>query len=110
MVTENLRIRDADKQQLESVINYKGSSPYANFLTTNFITAIFQNFPKNALAKYLANVKLGYCNFFPEPKAALGKDPLYETLMKLQNPNDIRNSQNLTLYTPADDVPLSLDF
>ena len=28
--------------------------------------------PKTALAKYLANAK-----FFPEPKVALGKDPLY---------------------------------
>ena len=25
--------------------NYRGSSPYANFISANFITAIFQNFP-----------------------------------------------------------------
>ena len=29
--------------------------------------------PKNALAKYLANA-----TFSPEPKVALGKDPLYK--------------------------------
>ena len=27
--------------------------------------------------KYLANAKFGQCDFFPEPKVALGKDPLY---------------------------------
>ena len=26
---------------------------------------------------YLANAKFGQCNFFPEPKVALGNDPLY---------------------------------
>ena len=49
-----------------------------------------------------AVTKLGYCYFFPRTTRTLW--------MKLQNPNDTRNSQNLTLYTPADDVPLSLDF
>ena len=29
-----------------SLSTYKGFSPYANFITANFITAIFQNFPK----------------------------------------------------------------
>ena len=32
---------------------------------------------KNALAKYLANAKFSLCYFFPEPKVAFGKDPLY---------------------------------
>ena len=32
---------------------YRGFSPYANFITANFITAIFQNFPKI----------FGLCNF-----------------------------------------------
>ena len=36
--------------------------------------------PKIAFGKYLANVKFGYCDFFPEPKIALGKDPLYLSL------------------------------
>ena len=34
--------------------NYSGSSPYANFISANFITAMFQNFPK-----YLAYAFLG---------------------------------------------------
>ena len=33
--------------------------------------------PKIALGKYLANAKFGWCDFFPEPKVALCKDPLY---------------------------------
>jgi hypothetical protein len=33
--------------------------------------------PKNALAKYLANANFGLYEFFPEPKVALGKEPLY---------------------------------
>ena len=28
-----------------SFLLYRGSSPYANFITANFITVIFQNFP-----------------------------------------------------------------
>ena len=32
--------------------------------------------PKNTFAKYLANEKFGYYNFFPEPNVALGKDCL----------------------------------
>ena len=44
-----------------------------NMSTLNFfITAIFQISDifgqTNALAKYLANAKFGYCDFFPEPK------------------------------------------
>ena len=34
--------------------------------------------PKDALAKYLASAKFGQCDFFPKPKVALGKDPLYD--------------------------------
>ena len=30
---------------------------------------------KFALGKQLANAKFGKCNFFPEPKVTLGKDP-----------------------------------
>ena len=33
-------------------------------------------------AKSLANVNFGQCDFFPEPKVALGKDPLYMNLAK----------------------------
>ena len=32
-----------------------------------------ENFGKKTI---LANTKFGYCDFFPEPKVALGKDPL----------------------------------
>ena len=28
--------------------NYRRSSPYANFITVNFISAIFQNLPENS--------------------------------------------------------------
>ena len=40
-----------DKKPLDEniyvmIIMYRGSSPYANFITANFITAIFQNFPR----------------------------------------------------------------
>ena len=83
---------------------YRGSLPY-----TNFITLIFQNFPniqlmrylasfisllrykengnneiispKIGLGKYLANVKFGWCDFFPQPKVALGKVPLYVCIL-----------------------------
>ena len=33
------------KQSYISQVIYRGSSPYANFITANFITAVFQNFP-----------------------------------------------------------------
>ena len=36
-------------------------------------------FQKIALGKYLATAKFGYCNFFPGPKVALGKNPLLAT-------------------------------
>ena len=36
-------------------------------------------FQKIALGKYLATAKFGYCNFFPDPKVALGKNPLLAT-------------------------------
>ena len=35
------------------------------------------NWPKIALAKYLPNAIFGLCEFFPVPKVALGKKPLY---------------------------------
>ena len=38
---------------------YRGSSPYANFITANFITAIFQNFPNIQLMRFLCqNISL----------------------------------------------------
>ena len=40
--------------------------------------------PKMALGKYLANAQFGQCHFFPEPKVALGKDPLYDGYQLLE--------------------------
>ena len=62
----------------------RGSSPYANFTTANFITAIFQNFPHIQLMQFLANF-ISLLRFLCykqniekiSPKNALGKDPLY---------------------------------
>ena len=41
------------------------------------IAVMKENCQKIALAKYLADANFGYCKFFPEPKVALGKDPLF---------------------------------
>ena len=54
-----LRIHSSSLSNLRTYIYlhkymYRESSPYANFITVNFITAIFQNFPEIiGLAWYL---------------------------------------------------------